>query len=73
MAEMNGQQFLTSEIDRMKTSGWQQLFKPTATGSYPIYSIYVTFRADSFYCFVEYTASRLDESQGSQTMDIYYS
>ena len=71
-AEANGQQLLNSEIQHMQTLGWQLLFKPTSTGSFPIYGLYVTFHADSYYCFVEYTASRLDEDQGSQTLDVYY-
>lgn len=72
-AVANGQKFMNSEITQMKSFGWQSLFTPTPTGSFPVYDLYTTFRYGSYYCYVEYTASQLDKKQGTQTLDIYYS
>lgn len=71
-AVTSGQQVLNDETHRMKSLGWQPLFNPTPTGIFPTYVLYETFRIASFYCFVEYTVSGLDQAQGSQTLDIYY-
>lgn len=68
----SGQQILSDDINHMKSFGWQSLFNPTSTGTFPTYILYVTFRVGIFYCFVEYTASSLDQAQSSQTLDIYY-
>jgi hypothetical protein len=72
-AMTSGQQVLQDETNQMIALGWQPLFQPTATGTFPVYVLYETFRLDSFYCFVEYTASGLDQTQSSQTLDMYYS
>lgn len=71
-AVASSQQVLNDETDHMKSLGWQPLFAPTPTGTFPSYVLYETFRVASFYCFVEYTASGLDQAQSSQTLDVYY-
>jgi hypothetical protein len=71
-ATRTGQQVIAVETDRLKAQGWQILFTPTETGSYPQYVLYVTLRAGSHYCFVEYSATALSADQASQQLDIYH-
>jgi hypothetical protein len=68
-----GQQVIAVATNGLKKLGWQPLFPPTTTGSYPNYVLYVTFRSTTYYCFVEYTATILDHIQASQQLDIFYS
>lgn len=70
---MAAQQVIAAETTSLKKLGWQPLFHPTATGSYPNYVLYITFRSNTYYCFVEYTATTLDQTQASQQLDVYYS
>lgn len=72
-AVANGQQFMDSETTHMKLSGWQPLFTPMPTGSFPVYDLYMTFRFGQYYCYIEYTASHLNTTQGIQTLNMYYS
>lgn len=71
-AARSGQQVLATEVSQLKAQGWQILFTPTETGSYPQYILYVTLRAGSHYCFVEYSATALSADQASQQLDIYH-
>ena len=66
-----GQQVIASELAQLRGAGWRPMFTPTVTGSYPAYVLYVTVRADSHYCFVEYSATALNPQEASQQLDVY--
>jgi hypothetical protein len=66
-------QIIALVTQHLSQSGWQALFKPTATGSFPQYVLYITFQSNSYYCFVEYSATEITLTQASQQLDIYYS
>jgi hypothetical protein len=67
-----GQQVVATEVGQLKAKGWQPLFTPIVTGSYPSYVLYVTLRSGSHYCFVEYSANTLTPRQASQELDLYH-
>ena len=71
-ASMGGQ-VMAAEIGQLKAAGWEPLFTPTVTGSFPQYVLYTTLRDGPHYCFVEYSATELTPQQASQHLDIYHS
>jgi hypothetical protein len=68
----NGERVLSTVIAHMRAAGWSTLFVPASASVDPSVVLYVTFRAGSDYCFVEYVSVRLDQSQAPQILDIYY-
>jgi hypothetical protein len=67
-----GQQVMATEIARLTVAGWQALFTPTVTGSFPQYVLYTTLRSGAHYCFVEFSASALTRQEASQQLDVYH-
>ncbi len=67
-----GNRLMADVIAHMQSNGWKVLFPPTATGSFPTYEFYTTFKYQSSYCFMAYSGVRLDQSSGTQLFDIYH-